>query len=76
MNRQDTAEPTTAATPSACLVAGCPCKDPRIVSPRRAAYFASVARARGETADRLVASDPSWAIPVAFGLDTALDLAA
>jgi hypothetical protein len=47
----------------ACLVAGCPCKDPRIVSHRRAAFFAAVAREHGETANRAVAPDPEWAIP-------------
>ena len=47
----------------ACLVAGCPCKDPRIVSHRRAAFFAAVARDHGETADRIVAPDPTWQIP-------------
>jgi hypothetical protein len=47
----------------ACLVAGCPCKDPRIVSHRRAAFFAAVAREHGETANRTVAPDPEWAIP-------------
>ena len=47
----------------ACLVAGCPCKDPRIVSHRRAAFFAAVAREHGETADRTVAADPDWRIP-------------
>ena len=36
----------------------------RIVSTRRASYFASVARARGETADRVVEPDPSWVLPV------------
>lgn len=46
-----------------CLVEGCPCKDARIVSPRRAQFFAAVARARGETADRIVPADPDWAIP-------------
>ena len=48
----------------ACLVAGCPCKDPRIVSHRRAAFFAAVARENGETADRTIAADPDWRIPV------------
>jgi hypothetical protein len=76
MNRQDTTEHTTTETRSACLVDGCPCKDARIVSTRRAAYFATMARARGETADRMVALDPSWAIPVAIGHDSALDAAA
>jgi hypothetical protein len=44
----------------ACLVPGCQCKDPRIVSQRRAAFFAAWARSHGETADRVVAADPSW----------------
>ena len=34
------------------------------MSTRRASYFASVAKARGETADRVVEADPSWALPV------------
>ena len=46
---------------SACLVKGCPCKDARIVSHRRAAFFAAIARRTGETADRVVPADPSWA---------------
>lgn len=46
-----------------CLVAGCPCKDARIVSRRKAAYFASVARTSGETADRIIPVDPEWRIP-------------
>ena len=45
---------------SACLVTGCPCKDARIVSHRRAAFFAAVARRRGQTADRTIALDPAW----------------
>jgi hypothetical protein len=44
----------------ACLVAGCTCKDARIVSPRRAAFFASWAKDHGETADRIVEPDPTW----------------
>jgi hypothetical protein len=48
----------------ACLVAGCPCKDARIVSTRRAAFYAAWAMHRGETADRVVEpDDPSWRIP-------------
>ena len=43
-----------------CLVEGCPCKDARIVSTRRAAFFASLARRAGETADRVIAPDPAW----------------
>lgn len=47
-----------------CLVAGCPCKDARIVSLRRARFFAALARERGETANRVVPADPAWSIPV------------
>jgi hypothetical protein len=47
-----------------CLVEGCPCKDARIVSQRRTAFFAAWARDRGETADRIVAPDLDWRIPV------------
>jgi hypothetical protein len=56
-------EPRRLKTDGACLVAGCPCKDPRIVSHRRAAFFAAVAREHGETASRIVAADPEWQIP-------------
>jgi hypothetical protein len=45
---------------SACLVAGCGCKDARIISTRRAAFFAAQAKAHGETADRTVDPEPSW----------------
>ncbi len=47
---------------TACLVAGCPCKDARIVSHRRAAFYAAWAREHGETADRMVGADPGWSI--------------
>ncbi|HET7725783.1 MAG TPA: hypothetical protein VFK54_00520 [Candidatus Limnocylindrales bacterium] len=47
-----------------CLVAGCPCKDARIVSTRRARFFAVLAQERGETANRVVPADPEWSIPV------------
>jgi hypothetical protein len=47
----------------ACLVAGCPCKDARIVSHRRVAFFAAMARQRGETADRAIEADPDWRLP-------------
>ena len=51
-----------------CLVAGCPCKDARILSHRRAAFFASAARHAGETADRVIAPDPDWQLPVVEGV--------
>ena len=62
---------TTAPVPSsgpthrdrACLVDGCACKDPRIVSMRRARFFASLAEVRGETADRVIAPDADWTLP-------------
>jgi hypothetical protein len=44
----------------ACLVAGCPCKDARIVSRRRAAFFAAWAASHGETANRTIVPDPTW----------------
>ncbi len=46
-----------------CLVEGCACKDARIVSQRRAAFFAAWAREHGETADRSVAVEAGWRIP-------------
>ena len=46
-----------------CLVEGCPCKDARIVSTRRAAFYAAWARDHGETANRLVVADADWRIP-------------
>lgn len=53
----------TAAAPvrsRACLVEGCPCKDARIVSHRRAAFHAALARRTGETADRIIARETGW----------------
>lgn len=47
----------------ACLVAGCPCKDARIVSHRRASFFAAIARRTGETANRVIAPEPGWTLP-------------
>jgi hypothetical protein len=49
--------------PSRCLVPGCPCEDARIVSHRRARFFAHLARKSGETADRVIEPDASWAVP-------------
>lgn len=46
-----------------CLVEGCPCKDARIVSHRQAWFFATVARTRGHTADRVVSPEPGWTFP-------------
>jgi hypothetical protein len=55
-----------AMTPSrrTCLVEGCPCKDPRIVSHRRAAFFAVWAKDHGETANRVIRPDPGWNLAV------------
>jgi len=76
MNDQDATQPTASTGPRTCLVEGCTCKDARIVSTRRASYFASVARARGETADRVVPADASWRLPVSPALDAVRTLAA
>ena len=53
----------------ACLVPGCPCKDARLLSFRRAAFFAAIARRSGQTADRVVAPDPGWRITTLEGVD-------
>jgi hypothetical protein len=58
----DRQEATDRTTRPACLVAGCTCKDARIVSRRRAAFFAAWAKGRGETADRRIAPDPDWGL--------------
>lgn len=47
-----------------CMVEGCPCKDARIVSQRRTAFFAAWARQHGETADRSVTPELEWRIPM------------
>jgi len=68
MFHPDQISATTATVPThvapsgtgGCLVEGCPCKDARIVSTRRAAFYASLARRTGETADRVIAPDPAW----------------
>ena len=51
-----------------CLVAGCPCKDARIVSFRRAAFHRAIARHAGETADRIVPVEPEWRITAVEGV--------
>ena len=56
-------EPTTVIRPLGCLQPGCPCRDVRIVSHRKTAFFAATARAAGETADRVIAPDPDWTLP-------------
>ena len=63
-HRQGVVEPRSEAPHGACLVSGCSCKDARIVSHRRAAYFAAVAIEHGETADRTIAPDPAWRLPI------------
>ena len=73
----EAAIPSSPPLRSACLVPGCPCKDARIVSHRRAAFFAALARQTGETADRVVSADPTWAFssvtpdPIALDADVA-----
>ena len=51
----------------ACLVAGCTCKDARILSHRRAAFIAAMARQNGETAARVIVPDPEWRLPSVEG---------
>ena len=55
---------------SGCLVEGCPCRDARIVSHRRARFFAHLAAAHGETADRVIEPEPGWELPSVEGGST------
>lgn len=58
-------ETTNVPTRKACLTTGCSCRDARIVSSRRAAFYAAIARSSGQTADRVIPADPEWRIPAA-----------
>ena len=69
MNGPEITSTETLPSRRACLVDGCSCKDARIISHRRVAYFATQARANGETADRVVPADDDWRLPVAADLD-------
>ena len=51
----------TAHGSKGCLVDGCPCKDARIISTRRVAFYSEWARQHEETADRQIEPDPEWA---------------
>jgi hypothetical protein len=62
-HRRDLVAPVAHPTRQACLVVGCPCKDARIVSRRRAAFFAARARFLGETANRTIVPEPGWHLP-------------
>ena len=53
-------EATASQARRACLVEGCTCKDARIVSHRRAAFFSAWAKDHGETANRVIKADPKW----------------
>lgn len=55
--------------PLGCLAVGCPCQDARIVSHRRARFFHHLAVVGGETADRVIPSDPDWRIPASGDVD-------
>ena len=76
MDRPDISQILTSSLRPACLVEGCPCKDARIVSPRRAAYFASIASSRGQTADRAIVADDGWRLPTSPALEVTRALAA
>ncbi len=62
MNAADKTTHQPQATRRPCLVDGCPCKDARIVSRRRAAFFAARARQTGQTADRVLAVEAEWSL--------------
>jgi hypothetical protein len=61
----DVVQPIGNRMRGACVVSGCTCKDSRILSFRRVAFFAAVARRSGQTADRVVAVESDWRIPTA-----------
>ena len=67
MDRSDKISPSpikaTTHAPAACLAPGCACRDVRIVSRRRASFFAFIARERGETATRVIRPQPGWRLP-------------
>ena len=70
-NQIRTGEALSLIVPSrsgACLVDGCTCKDARIVSIRRAGFFAALARQTGQTAGRVIASEPGWRLPAFEGV--------
>ena len=69
MNGPETTTTETQPSRRACLVDGCSCKDARIISHRRVAYFANQARAKGETANRIIPVDAGWRLPVDVDLD-------
>ncbi len=56
-DRRSDPDPPALLVRGACLVEGCPCKDARIISARRVAFFAQWARDHGETAERRIAAD-------------------
>ena len=62
MNASDETTEQPKPTRRPCLVDGCSCKDARIVSRRRAAYFAARARLAGQTADRIIPVEADWSL--------------
>jgi hypothetical protein len=54
-----------ANSPGRCTVSGCGCRDPRVLSRRHAAFVSSRAKASGETADRVIAVEAEWRLPLA-----------
>jgi len=46
-----------------CLVEGCPCKDPLILSHRRARFYVQLAPINGETSRRVIRPEPGWELP-------------
>ena len=63
MNGQDETTSQETIAKRSCRQDDCTCQDVRIVSPRRAGFFAALARANGETADRQIAPEAGWRIP-------------
>ena len=72
MNQHDETNGQSTTSRRPCLVDGCTCKDARIVSRRRAAYFAARARQTGQTADRVIRTEPGWRLPGSTERDVAV----
>jgi hypothetical protein len=63
MNEPIETTATTSPARGRCPAPGCPCGDGRILLHRQAAFFSAIAAKNGQTADRVIAPEPEWAIP-------------
>ncbi len=69
MNGSDETTAQSQPVARSCRTDGCSCQDSRIVSHRRAAFFAAVAQANGQTAMRHIVPEPGWRLPAGSTAD-------